>query len=310
MDIGCSQGICEILLARRGFRVTGIDSAQASIAYARELLDKEPLEVKLRVQLRCADFLTEAQLSETYDTVLLTEVLEHLERPVEMLEKAMQSLSEGGRIVITVPFGINDFPDHKHTFYMADILEMLSGWVHIENIEFMGGWIGFSGIRTAHAETFQGIDTALLKREEAAFFNLERPLRNQLTGAIERYKKAEENYQSAKKWVEAKDYKIQQIEESQKKEITKLMQESDQQKVRIEELESLLQQSYTQLCDEERFLVGVKQQMQQLSSKLQVANAKNREYELKLNKVYGTWYGRMALKAYKALKRIKRIIFH
>ena len=56
--------------------------------------------------------------------------------------------------------------------------------------------------------------------------------------------------------------------------------------------------------------MGVKQQMQQLSSKLQVANAKNREYELKLNKVYGTWYGRMALKAYKALKRIKRIIFH
>lgn len=143
-----------------------------------------------------------------------------------------------------------------------------------------------------------------------------------------------QNYEKAKKWVQAKDVRISELQKNtqdQKEKIaglqektkelsvqrnelekkhTALMQESDQQKARIEELESLLQQSYTQLCDEERFLVGVKQQMQQLSSKLQVANAKNREYELKLNKVYGTWYGRMALKAYKVLKRIKRIIFH
>lgn len=143
-----------------------------------------------------------------------------------------------------------------------------------------------------------------------------------------------QNYEKAKKWVQAKDMRISELQrntQDQKEEIaglqekTKelstqrnelekkhaaLLQESDRQKDRIEELESLLQQSYAQLCDEERFLVGVKQQMQQLSSKLQVANAKNREYELKLNKIYGTWYGRMVLKAYKALKRIKRIIFH
>ena len=373
LDIGCSQGICEILLARRGHHVTGIDFAQASIAYARELLDKEPFAVKLRVQLLCADFLTEAQLPETYDTVLMTEVLEHLEHPAEMVEKAMQSLEEGGRVIITVPFGINDFPDHKHTFYLADILELLSGRVHVESIEFMEGWIGFSGIKTERAEPFRGIDAALLKREEAAFFALERPLRDQLTGAIEKYKKAEENYQGAKKWVEAKEYKIQQIEEGQKKEIAKLIQEHErkiealeaahhralctesetyrEQLRRAEEesrrqndeltrqrdelagqrdelagqrdelarqveelnrqtamLRGQLEKCATEFGQEEQILTGAKQQLLALNGQLQQALRKNKQYEDKLYKVYGTWYGKIALRLYNALKKVKRVL--
>lgn len=78
--------------------------------------------------------------------------------------------------------------------------------------------------------------------------------------------------------------------------------------VQIEELKELLSKSHSELVEEEHLFESVKRQLQQMNMKLQMANAKNQEYESKLNKVYGTWYGRIALKFYKALKKIKRTL--
>lgn len=35
LDLGCSQGVCDILLAREGLNVTGIDLDQDAIEYAK-----------------------------------------------------------------------------------------------------------------------------------------------------------------------------------------------------------------------------------------------------------------------------------
>ena len=40
----------------------------------------------------------------SYDMVLMTEVLEHLEKPVEVLKEAYRILKPGGEIIITMPF--------------------------------------------------------------------------------------------------------------------------------------------------------------------------------------------------------------
>jgi 2-polyprenyl-6-hydroxyphenyl methylase/3-demethylubiquinone-9 3-methyltransferase len=34
-----------------------------------------------------------------------------------LIEVATNHLAPGGRLVVTVPFGINAFPDHRQTFY-------------------------------------------------------------------------------------------------------------------------------------------------------------------------------------------------
>ena len=50
LDVGCSEGILEVLLARRGLDVTGVEVNPDALDFARELLDKEPDEVRARAQ--------------------------------------------------------------------------------------------------------------------------------------------------------------------------------------------------------------------------------------------------------------------
>jgi len=61
-------------------------------------------------------------------------------------------------------------------------------------------------------------------------------------------------------------------------------------------------------AEEEAFLAALRRQIQQLNSQLQLAKQQNAEYLEKLNKVYGTWYGKIALRVYKALRKLKHAI--
>lgn len=302
IDIGCSQGICELLLAKQGCYVTGVDIEQESIDYANSMIADESEEIKKQIQFVCTDYLSDTNIVDKFETVILTEVLEHLVNPEVMLAKAMNNLTSDGEIIVTVPFGINDFPDHKHTFYMVDVLCMLSRFANIEKVEFMGGWIGFYAKRSVNLLNVDELDVELVKREEQAFFKLERPLRdriiqlNELNRVLnEKYKKTENDYQTVKKWLndkQAQNEAWQQKVQKQEKSIGKL--------------NELLKKSYYELEKDTQALSAAKKQMLQLNAKLQMANAKNREYEEKLSKIYNTWYGRAALKIYKGLRKIKR----
>lgn len=320
LDIGCSQGICELLLARKGYNVVGIDIAKESIEYAKNLIRNESEEVTSRIKFLCEDYLAMPYFSEKFDTIILTEVLEHLEFPEAMVQKAMKDLSDDGEIIVTVPFGINDFPDHKHTFYMAEILRMLCPYVQVETIEFMGGWIGFYAKKVQDPDPFEQIDRFLLKREEQAFFAIERPLRDHIIkldefgkSANQKYKTAEQNYQKVKGWFETKKEQVEQQRETiatleqRCLQIPKLEKELEKCNEKIASQEQLLKQSYEELGTQEKLLESVKRQLQQMNTKLQLLNIENKEYETKLNKIYGTWYGRIALKVYKVLKKVKRI---
>ncbi len=208
LDVGCSQGICELLLARRGFQVLGIDVAQESIDYSRELISREPDEVRSRVRLECRDFLVGPIQEECFDTVLLTEILEHLAEPEELVQRAAAQLSPGGRMIVTVPFGINDHPDHKQTFYLADILDLLSRHVSVQRVVFLGNWVGLCCEKTPSPEPLEQVASELVLREERAFFALERPLRDRLKKTEDLRRKAVSDYETAKGWVRARDERL------------------------------------------------------------------------------------------------------
>ena len=42
LDIGCSQGILEILVGRRGIRAVGVDISPEAVNYAEAMLAEEP----------------------------------------------------------------------------------------------------------------------------------------------------------------------------------------------------------------------------------------------------------------------------
>jgi 2-polyprenyl-3-methyl-5-hydroxy-6-metoxy-1,4-benzoquinol methylase len=99
LDVGCGNGVISRHLGRLGFQVTGIDVSERTIEKARSI---DPLP---NVQ-----FITksaEALVAEgtRYDAVICSEVLEHLDNPGALLEVLYATLSDKGRLIVTVPNG-------------------------------------------------------------------------------------------------------------------------------------------------------------------------------------------------------------
>ena len=197
LDIGCSQGTCPLLLGRSGAEVTGIDIDPEAIRYATGHLLEEPIEVQSRVRYLCADFLTMELPENHYDAVLLTEILEHLEDPQSFLNKAVLLLKDGGRLVVTVPFGINAFKDHKRTYYMSEIYSQLSALMTVTEIEFFDGWVGFLARRNAEDAVAVPLSVELIANEEKAFLGIEnkrRTIEQTLREDLFKVRKARQEY--------------------------------------------------------------------------------------------------------------------
>jgi 2-polyprenyl-3-methyl-5-hydroxy-6-metoxy-1,4-benzoquinol methylase len=142
LDVGCSQGIASILLAREGHRVVGIDREHEAIRAARERLDQEEAQVRERVEFRVGEGRAVGFADGSFDAVLLGEVLEHQLDPGKLLDEARRVLRPGGRIVITTPYGIHPYPDHKEPLYLSALLERLSSKLSIAEIAMVDRYAG------------------------------------------------------------------------------------------------------------------------------------------------------------------------
>lgn len=178
LDIGCSQGIGCILLGREGHAVEGVDIDAGAIARANEYLAHEPESVRTNVTFRNADFMGADFDDRRFSTIVMGEVLEHLVRPQAFIARAYDLLEEGGRIVVTVPFGINDFPDHKRTFYLAEMTRLLHPAFDLSQPRYFGRWIGFVGTRrnTLVNDAPADLTIAATASLESAFYKIEREL--------------------------------------------------------------------------------------------------------------------------------------
>ena len=205
LDVGCSQGIGPILLGRMGYEVMGIDINPEAIAYAKKELAKETEEVRRKVQFSCVNFLQFKNDDWTQvDAIVMGEVLEHLVRPADFIAKAFQLMKPAGRLVVTVPFGINDDPDHRQTFYLTNIYTLLHPFFDIVGVKFLGAWVGFITRRREEKTSEQPqIPLSLFRQAEEAFYNLERPLRDNLLTAQAAVKRANEATVAAKATVGA-----------------------------------------------------------------------------------------------------------
>ena len=200
LDVGCSQGIVPILLAREGLKVIGIDSSPKAIDEANHYLGIEPKQVRKNVSFVNSDFLSWDFHGLKVDTVVMSEVLEHLTRPNCFIEAAARILANRGRLIVTVPFGINDFIDHKHTFYILKPLRLISKHFDFVDIEVLGNWLGVVADRRVGAD--RGVENfrptiALMEKLESAFYQTERGLRDELSLARTKQDEANRKYRGA-----------------------------------------------------------------------------------------------------------------
>nr|WP_225776801.1 glycosyltransferase [Pseudomonas sp. Marseille-Q3773] len=199
LDVGCSQGIVPLLLAREGCQVIGVDTSPQAIEEARGYLSAEPAHIQQNVTYINSDFLALDTLEVEPDTVVISEVLEHLVRPELFVEKAYDLLKQGGRLVITVPFGVNDFIDHKHTFYLMEPFRLLAEHLQIIEVKMLGKWLGIVAVKseTHKPGVIDSMTVDRVRELEKAFESIERTLRENLAAMGKRLEEANKKYRLA-----------------------------------------------------------------------------------------------------------------
>jgi cyclopropane fatty-acyl-phospholipid synthase-like methyltransferase len=205
LDIGCSQGLMSILLAREGKRCLGLDVNEKSIGQALEYLQAEPYQVRSNVAFFCADAVTHEYAKQKFDTILLAEVLEHLIHPSRLLDCAAGLLNSKGRVVVTVPFGIDACLDHKATYYGKNVFDLLTKHFVIEDIVFLDTWIGFVAVNDPSVPSIPALTAWEIT--ESAFLRIEESLRKNISSTqaqLETEKKDRQIYARKLKEAEAK----------------------------------------------------------------------------------------------------------
>ena len=143
LDVGCSQGITAIILAREGVVVTGLDSHPDAVAYAQNASKLETKAVQGRLKWLEGD-LWNLPTSEKFDTVVLGEVIEHQALPARFLEKAVQHLKVDGDgvVVLTTPFGLHPHPDHKVSLFPSVLIDMANAYgLQVNELNVVDGYI-------------------------------------------------------------------------------------------------------------------------------------------------------------------------
>lgn len=93
LDVGCAEGYLGEILARRGYRVTGVDLPRSGRhGFPRSV---RLVEADLDAGI--------PQLGERFDYVVCADVLEHLREPEPRLVEMRKLLVPGGRIVASLP---------------------------------------------------------------------------------------------------------------------------------------------------------------------------------------------------------------
>jgi len=109
LDFGCGTGIGSFILQKgESVRITGIDIDKAQIDFAKKLYNPSDINFIQK------DIIPSG-LEETYDLIVISEVLEHIENWKRILEILKENLKENGEFFITLP---NWF--HHQSYFNSD----------------------------------------------------------------------------------------------------------------------------------------------------------------------------------------------
>lgn len=142
LSVGCGWGATEAKLVQRGVRVVGIplDSVIAESAKSRGIEILSPNFNRAK----------ESLTNEKFDCILLTDVLQHLRNPGEILTEYAKQLDEQGYVIITVP----NFNYIKHFYGIATNGKAFKNGkifdktqIHFTTLKIVAGWLNQSELK-------------------------------------------------------------------------------------------------------------------------------------------------------------------
>ena len=129
LDLGCGNGYLAAQLLKRGFNTYGTDASAEGIAIAKQAYpDRFYLQDlstgKLPLELQAIKF----------DTIISTEVIEHLYDPAGFIEFCKECLPKGGELILTTPY---------HGYLKNLVLALFNHWDQHLDPGWHGGHIKF-----------------------------------------------------------------------------------------------------------------------------------------------------------------------
>ena len=146
LDLGTGTGRMLELLAPRAARAVGVDQSAAMLALARAHIGQAGLR---QVSLRQGDIYAPPVESNSYDLVIIHQVLHFLDDPARALAEAARALAPGGRLAVV------DFDAHDQEFLRFEFAHRRLGFA-VDEVEGYLAEVGLSGIRAERVPPVKG----------------------------------------------------------------------------------------------------------------------------------------------------------
>lgn len=145
LDIGCGKGIVSILLAREGLNCKGLEIIHSNVEHALNSLKNEESDVKKRIHFDILDGYRLPFKDNSFDTVILNELLQNVFHPEPFYKESRRVLRENGKILLTVPFGLFGNEDYRNIYYPLSLFDSISRYFDVEFIDVVDGYIYMIG---------------------------------------------------------------------------------------------------------------------------------------------------------------------
>jgi SAM-dependent methyltransferase len=106
LDIGCNTGPMLIPLRRQGYDVVGIDISMDDVQQAERYLTQQQLPA---TRLSVADGTSLPFRDQSFDAILLVDILEHTDAPERIVAETRRLLRPGGIAIATVPWAYHPY---------------------------------------------------------------------------------------------------------------------------------------------------------------------------------------------------------
>ena len=133
VDLGTGTGRMLQLLAPRALRTVGLDASHAMLSVARANLEKAGLR---GIELRQGDIYAPPFPRDTFDLVVIHQVLHYLDDPARAIREAARLVAPGGRILVV------DFAPHSLEFLREAQAHRRLGFAPTQ----VAGWLDEAGL--------------------------------------------------------------------------------------------------------------------------------------------------------------------
>jgi SAM-dependent methyltransferase len=126
IEIGSGLGYLTYSLVKAGYDATGLDISQTAVEHANKTFGDHFV---------CADLFEYTQFhSGSFDIVILTEVIEHTDKPINFIESIIKLLKPDGQIIITTP---NKSFYTRNIIWASDAPPVHCWWFSEESVKYI-----------------------------------------------------------------------------------------------------------------------------------------------------------------------------